>query len=108
MSAWYVISALGFYAVDPASGNYVLGSPLFSKATVDLGGGHKLVIEARGNSPEAKYIQSATLNGKPLDRVWFRHSEIAHGGTLVFHMGTKPNAAFGSAPAAWTPSMSAP
>jgi predicted alpha-1,2-mannosidase len=106
MSAWYVISALGFYAVDPASGNYVLGSPLVDKATIPLPGGRKLVIEAKGNSADAKYIQSVSWNGKPLDRVWFSHAEIARGGTLVFQMGTSPNRQFGSTAASWPPSLS--
>ncbi len=106
MSAWYVISALGFYAVDPASGNYVLGSPLVDKATITLPAGHKLAIEAKGNSADAKYIQSVRWNGKPLNRVWFSHAEIARGGTLVFQMGTSPNPQFGSAAASWPPSLS--
>jgi predicted alpha-1,2-mannosidase len=106
MSAWYVISALGFYAVDPVSGNYVIGSPLFDRATIALPQGRKLTIEARGNSADAKFVQSVSLNGKPLNRVWFSHSEIAHGGTLVFRMGSTPNPQFGLARTAWPPSLS--
>jgi predicted alpha-1,2-mannosidase len=106
MSAWYVISALGFYAVDPVSGNYVIGSPLFAKATITLPEGRKLVIEARGISAGGKFVQSVTLNGKPLNRVWFAHSEIVRGGTLVFQMGTTPNREFGSAHSGWPPSLS--
>jgi predicted alpha-1,2-mannosidase len=106
MSAWYLISSLGFYAVDPVSGNYVLGSPLFDKATVDLGGGKKLVIEAKGQSPKSKYVRSVTLNGNKYEKAWFRHADIADGGTIVFEMGEQPNREFGAADAAAPPSMS--
>ena len=106
MSAWYVISALGFYAVDPAGGTYVLGSPLFEKVTLTVAGGKKLVIEAKNNSAANKYVQSVSFNGKPLDRVWFRHSEIAKGGSLVFQMGPQPNKNFGAADSALPPSLS--
>jgi predicted alpha-1,2-mannosidase len=105
MSAWYVISSFGFYAVDPSSGNYVFGSPLFDKVTVDVGNGHRLVIVAKGNSHEAKYIQSVTFNGKPYDKLWFNHAAIANGGTLVFQMGVQPNKQFGAMPDAAPPSM---
>jgi len=107
MSAWYVMSALGFYAVDPVSANYVFGSPLFSRVSVDLDGGKRLVIEARRQSAANKYIQSATFNGKPYAKPWFRHADIANGGTFVFEMGPQPNMAFGADPAAAPPSMSA-
>jgi putative alpha-1,2-mannosidase len=106
MSAWYLISALGFYAVDPVSGNYVLGSPLFERATVDMGRGKKLVIEAKGQSPENKYVQSVTLNGKPHSRPWFRHADIVNGGALIFEMGSEPNREFGAAEELAPPSMS--
>ena len=106
MSALYIISALGFYAVDPAGGNYVFGSPLFNKVTLDMGGGHQLVVEAKDNSPQNRYIQSVTLNGKPYDKVWFNHSEIASGGSIVFQMGSEPNKQFGAAEDAVPPSMS--
>jgi predicted alpha-1,2-mannosidase len=90
MSAWYVISALGFYAVNPASGNYDFGSPIFDKATVDVGQGHHLVIEVKRAAATDKYIQSVTLNGKAYDKLWFPHSAVAQGGTIVFKMGSKP------------------
>lgn len=108
MSAWYVISALGFYAVNPASGNYVFGTPLFSKATVNLGAGKKLVIEAKRTSPSDMYIQSVRLNGKPHDKIWFNHSAIANGGTLIFQMGAKPNDEFGAARSAAPPAANVP
>ncbi len=102
MSAWYVISALGFYAVNPAGGNYVFGTPLFEKATVKVGS-HQLVIEAKRSSPADKYIQSVTLNGQVYDKVWFPHSAVAQGGKLTFKMGSRPNPAFGAAESSWPP-----
>ena len=97
MSAWYVISALGFYAFDPVSGNYVFGGPLFDRATVQLGNGKTLVIEAVGNGPDRPYVQSVKWNGKPYTRSWFCHADIAQGGSFVIEMGVKPNEKFGAA-----------
>jgi len=89
MSAWYVFSALGFYPVDPTSGIYMIGSPSVDKATitVDPKRSLKFNIVARNNSPANVYIQSATLNGKPLNRSWIKHSEIMAGGDLALEMG---------------------
>ena len=94
MSAWYVISALGFYAVDPVSGNYVFGTPLFDRAEVELGSGKKLVVEAKRNSPGDQYIQSVTFNGKAYEKLWFRHADIANGATIVFTMGSSSPARY--------------
>jgi predicted alpha-1,2-mannosidase len=105
MSAWYVLSALGFYAVDPVSGNYVIGSPLFDRAEIDVGGGRTLVIEAKGNGPDRPYIQSMSWNGQPYRRTWLRHADLAAGGTLVFEMGATPNRDFGAAAADAPPSF---
>ena len=93
MSASYVFSAMGFYPADPASGVYLIGSPLVDKAsiTVDLKRAVKFSILARNNSPDNIYIQSAMLNGKPLDRSWIKHSEIMAGGELVLEMGSTAN-----------------
>lgn len=103
MSAWYVFTALGFYPVDPASGNYALGSPLVDKATLKLDSkfakGRSFTVIAKKNSPQNPYIQAATLNGKALTRSWISHTEITDGGTLVLTMGPQPNHDFGSAPA---------
>ena len=96
MSAWYILSALGFYPADPVSGNYVFGSPLFDRATVALGNGKHLVIETVGNSEKTPYIQSVTWNGKPYSKSWFRHADIIEGGTFVIHMGERPNEQFGA------------
>lgn len=79
-SAWYVFSALGFYPVCPASDEYVIGSPLFPRATVTLENGAQLVIEAEGNGPARRYIASAELNGKPYGHNFLRHSELERGG----------------------------
>ena len=105
MSAWYVMSALGFYAVDPVSGNYVFGTPLFDRATVHLGGSKKLAIEAERASPGDLYIQSVMLNGKPHAKTWFRHADIADGGRIVFQMGSRPNKQFGAEESAAPPSL---
>ncbi|MGB7843993.1 MAG: GH92 family glycosyl hydrolase [Candidatus Acidiferrum sp.] len=106
MSAWYILSALGFYAVDPVSGNYVFGGPLFDRATIDLGHGKSLVIEAAGNGPGKPYVQSVTWNGKPYLKSWFSHADIAQGGKFVFRMGERANEEFGASTAARPPSFS--
>ncbi|MGN6739998.1 GH92 family glycosyl hydrolase [Dyella sp.] len=95
MSAWYVLGALGLYAVDPVSTNYVFGSPLLDRAELALGGNRTLVIETIGNSTDTPYIQSVTWNGQPWTRSWISHVELAKGGTLAFTMGRTPNPAFG-------------
>ena len=105
-SSWYVMSALGFYPVDPSSPNYILGSPVFTHSTIHLGNGKDFTIEARHNSTKNIYIESATLNGKPWNKPWFSHSDIANGATLVLEMGPTPNEKWGNAPDAAPPSMS--
>jgi predicted alpha-1,2-mannosidase len=107
MSAWYVLSALGLYAVDPVSANYVIGSPLFDRAELALGEGRSLLIEARNNAPDRPYIQSVRWNGKPYSRTWLRHADLAAGGHLVFEMGAAPNKAYGAALADAPPSFEA-
>jgi predicted alpha-1,2-mannosidase len=104
-SSWYVLSAMGFFPVDPATENYAIGSPLFDEVTLHFGNGKDFVIVANNNSPTNIYIQSATLNGKPLDRPWFTHSEISSGGKLELDMGPAPNKDWGSTPDAAPPSM---
>lgn len=106
MSAWFVLSALGLYAVDPVSANYVLGSPLFKRAELDVGNGRTLRIVAHGNSAANVYIQSARWNGKPYTRSWLRHADLAAGGTLELEMGPKPNTAFGAGKDDLPPSFS--
>jgi predicted alpha-1,2-mannosidase len=89
MSAWLAFSMLGFYPV-PAKDTYLVGSPVFPRVELDLAGG-KFVVEAAGASKENKYVRSAELNGKPLDKPWFKHADIASGGSLKFVMGPSPS-----------------
>jgi len=96
MSAWYVLSSIGFYPVTPGQTAYAIGSPEFSKVTIHLNNGKDFTIEALNNSKENKYIQSATLNDKPLNRPWFDHADIINGGRLAFQMGPEPNKSWGS------------
>ena len=102
MGAWYVMSAMGLFQMDGgASGRpfYEISSPLFQKISIKLDAnyfnGQKFVIETKNNSDENRYIQSAMLNGKPLDRFWFYRSEIQNGGHLVLEMGPEPNKQWG-------------
>ena len=94
MSAWYILSALGFYQVTPGVPRYAIGSPLFPDAKIHLPNGKVFHIIAERDSDPAPYIQSASLNGKPMSRTWLEHAEIMAGGTLVFRMSNKPNPAW--------------
>ncbi len=85
MSAWYILSALGFYEVEPGSGRYWFGSPLFDRASIDVAGGTFTVV-AENNSRENKYIKSIKLNGEPYTGYFIGHKDIAAGGELVFEM----------------------
>ena len=90
MSAWYILSSLGFYQVCPGKAEYAIGRPLVDKATLQLPGG-KFVIEVKGNSKEAKYVQSAKINGRDITReLRFGHAELKAGGKLEIQMGTQP------------------
>jgi putative alpha-1,2-mannosidase len=90
MSAWYVLSALGFYPVNPAGGEYVIGSPAVEGAVINLGGGRTFVIRTKNMSEANVYVQSVTLNGVSLQKHILRHEEIMAGGTLEFTMGPSP------------------
>jgi putative alpha-1,2-mannosidase len=105
-SSWYVMSAMGFYPVDPSSADYILGSPIFDRVTMNIGNGKTFAIVARNNSATNLYIQSATLNGKPWNKPWFSHADIDEGGTLVLTMGSTPNKQWGSELQGAPPSMS--
>jgi predicted alpha-1,2-mannosidase len=98
MSAWYVLSALGFYSVCPGRAEYTIGTPLFPAAVLRLPNGRALTVEAVGSGPERPYIQSATLDGAPFERGWITHEEILRGGRLVFQMGAAPNLTWGVGP----------
>ena len=95
MSAWYIFSALGFYPVIPGQPVYALGSPLFNRASIRLEGGRTFTVEALREDASDRYVQSAALNGKPLDRPWISHKEIVSGGLLRFQLGPKPNEKWG-------------
>ncbi len=98
MSAWYVMSAMGIYAVTPGLDYYVIGSPLFSKVTINLENGEKFRIIAKNNGTERMFIRSATLNGHAWDKTFLKHKDIMKGGTLIFEMGSKPNRSWGIKP----------
>jgi predicted alpha-1,2-mannosidase len=91
MSAWYVFSAMGFYPVNPASGNYVIGTPQFEEVTISVSDAKTFTIITNGVSNKNIYIQSATLNGVLLERSYISHKEIMEGGELIFEMGSVPN-----------------
>ena len=98
MSAWYILSSVGLYQVDPVGGRFVIGSPLFDKATVNVGAGKKFTVVAKNNSDRNIYVQSARLNGKALKNSYIEFNDIRHGGTLELLMGPKPSK-WGAAPA---------
>lgn len=90
MSSWYVLSALGIYAVTPGTDQYVIGSPVFRKARMTLDNGNAFTIRADNNSPDNVYIQAAWLNGKPLETNYIRYRDIMNGGELHLIMGDTP------------------
>jgi predicted alpha-1,2-mannosidase len=89
MSAWYLMSALGFYPVTPGHPSYALGSPLFKKVTISLSNGNNLVIEAPDNSDENVYVEMVELNGTRHEHNWISHDQIMNGGKLLFYMDNK-------------------
>ena len=91
MSAWYLFTALGFYPVNPASGDYMIGSPLFAGMSLKLANGKAFSVHAKNSSSKNIYIQSATLNGKPLTIPVINYEEIVAGGSLDFVMGPAPS-----------------
>jgi predicted alpha-1,2-mannosidase len=97
MSAWYIFSSLGFYPLNPANGAYVFGSPAVKEATLKLADGKTLHIKAKNNSPENKYIQGITFNGKPYSKSYILHEDLMKGGELVIEMGSSPSTTWGVA-----------
>ena len=98
LSSWYVLSAMGIYPVCPGQNVYVIGTPLFEEATIKLDTPYnagEFTIRANMVSPENIYIQSAILNGEPMNKSWLSHEEIVNGGTLIFEMGAEPNKEWG-------------
>ncbi|HLJ17522.1 MAG TPA: GH92 family glycosyl hydrolase [Bryobacteraceae bacterium] len=98
ISAWYILSTLGFYPVCPGVPYYEIGSPQFPEAIVHLAGHHDLTIRARGASAVNRYIQSASWDGKPFTKTWLAHADLVQGGALVLQMGPEPNKTWGSQP----------
>ena len=95
MSAWYVLSAMGFYPVTPGSNIYAIGSPIFERVTLNLENGKEFIIEAANVSDENKYIQTASLNGQVFPNSFITHQTIMEGGLLRFEMGVGPNKSWG-------------
>lgn len=96
MSAWYILSSLGFYQVNPMNGLFVFGSPLFDKATIKLPENKIFTVISENNSAENIYILKVELNGKPYSKSYILYKDIMNGGTLKFYMGPKPNYEFGT------------
>jgi len=105
MTAFVVFSMMGFYPVTPGLPVYDICSPVFDKVTISLHNGKTFTIIAKDNSADNKYIQSITLNGKPLNQVWFTHEDLVNGGTLELQMGNTPNKELGSDPKTFPPSF---
>ena len=98
MSAWFILSSLGFYQLNPACGLYSFGSPVLDKAVLNLPGGKRFVVETENNSDENIYIQSVELDGIPYDKSYIRYEDIIDGGHLKFVMGPVPAYGFGADP----------
>jgi len=96
MSAWYVLSSLGFYQVEPAGGKFIFGSPIVNEAVIKVKDNKTFKIIAKNNSTANKYIQSVTLNGKPYDKYYIDFKDLVEGGTLEFVMGDKPSDTWGT------------
>jgi len=92
MSAWYILSSLGLYQVEPTGGKYIIGSPLFDEATLNVGGGKTFTIRAKNNSADNIYVQKATLNSKPYAKSYLMYQDIVRGGMLELEMGSEPSA----------------
>ncbi|MBR1774589.1 MAG: GH92 family glycosyl hydrolase [Bacteroidales bacterium] len=95
MAAWYVLSAMGLYAVAPVSGEYIIGSPLFDKVTINLQNGKKFVINSK-QGKNTPYVKSLKLNNKNYTKSYLTHEDLINGGTLTFEMSDKPNYDFAS------------
>lgn len=90
MSAWLVFSAMGFYPVDPISGLYEIGTPLFEEVKMQLANGKSFTVKAPGASAERIYVQSVKLNGAPYNKSYITHEQIMSGATLELEMGAEP------------------
>ena len=97
-SAWFVLSSIGFYPVNPADGKYVFGTPLADQSDLTLGNGNHFVVKTKDLNKQNIYIQKATLNGSPYTRSFICHSDLLKGGELVLFMGGKPSETWGINP----------
>ena len=95
MSSWYIFSAMGFYPVNPANGDYVFGSPLIDHAVIEVAGNKKFEIKVIDNSKKNKYIQKVMLNGKPYTKSYLSHAAIVAGGEITLYMGNQPSTTWG-------------
>jgi predicted alpha-1,2-mannosidase len=108
MSAWYVMSAMGFYMVDPTSADYVFGSPIFDRVTIDTGRGRKFVVDVKRSASGDAYIRSIKRDGHNYEKLWFTHQEITAGTSFQVSMSAAPNLSLGASPAQTPPSASSP
>ncbi len=108
MSSWYVFNAMGLYPQCPGRPIFDIGSPVFEETAINVGNGKSFIIEAKNVSVQNKYIQSANINGIPLNNPWINNADVVKGGKLVLVMGSRPNKNWGSSPDAAAPSMSTP
>ena len=91
MSAWYILSSLGLYQVEPSGGRFILGTPMFPSAEVNVGGGKTLRITARNLSDKNMYVQSVRLNGKKYTKTYIDFATLTKGATIEFTMGSRPS-----------------
>jgi len=96
MSAWYVLSALGIYQINPSQPIYAFGTPLFREAKINLENGKTFTVKAENVSAKNFYVQSAALNGKPYKKSYLAHEDLMSGGVLEFRMGDEPNKEYGT------------
>ncbi|WP_313310203.1 glycoside hydrolase domain-containing protein, partial [Lactococcus taiwanensis] len=90
-AAWYIFSSLGFYPVTAASGQYVLGIPLWDKATIKLSSGQSLTVLATPNAPQQMFVNAITYNDEPVSTTFIKHQQLLSGGTLSFELGIVPH-----------------
>ena len=95
MSAWYILSAIGLYQVEPAGGKYIIGSPIVDEAVLNVGNGRTFRIVVHNNNDQNIYIQSAKLNGKRYSKSYLSFEDITKGGTLELQMGSTPSEKWG-------------
>ncbi|MCK9411246.1 MAG: GH92 family glycosyl hydrolase [Prolixibacteraceae bacterium] len=105
MSAWYVLSSMGFYPVRHGDGTYVIGSPSYKKVRINLPNGKHLILKTNNLSDANIYIQSMKMNGNQYSKNYFQHDELTRGGEIIFEMGMEPNACWGTDDADFPPSM---